>query len=323
MPSNFSELVHFEELAQDVRTDDLGWANFLFDVGRKCAHEKFKAKKIIILPLIDLAAPLIAFGYMYSKFHQESANHLSADFFKQLPEGSGVIYRSNEGPLNAVFEGREIHHGLECIKIRYKSHNKLGDTHILLPHQLNRVSVVTRSNNNYEKEVGKRIAGIAPFAKVIYGPENIGDISSMLSNVWLVGQYSELERELLNVQIGSAVKSGQTGNFNDLLRADHFLKPKEPPFACIVSSYRHDPEFRIQPSAARFVIFRDASSYLKHQHYYPNASHILLADFADRNLDHLIQTYNQGYAGRGEELSGDGITIPENVIYSGYREAAL
>ncbi len=321
MPSKFSELMHFGGLAQDVPPGDLCWANFLFEVGEKCAQEKSKTKRLIILPLIDLAAPLIAFGYMYSKFHQENADHLSVDFFKRLPEGSGVIYRSNEGPLNAVFEGMEFHHGLECVKIRYKSHSKLGDTHILLPHQFNRVSVVSRNSENNEKEVGKRLSGIATFAKIIYGPENIGDISSMLDSIWLVGQYSELERELLNIQIHSAVKPGQIGNFNDLLRADHFLKPKEPPFARIVSSYRHDPEFRCQPSTAKFVIFRDASSYLKHQHYYPNASHVLLADFADRNLDHLIQIYNQGYAKRGGELSGDGIIIPRNVIYSGYREA--
>jgi hypothetical protein len=277
---------------------------------------------LLVLPTIDLAAPLIALGYIYTKFHGDDTDNLSLDFFKKLPIGSSLIYRSGQGPQKAVFEGVvQIPETEGCVSVRTQSRKKGGGRRLLLPHQLKNVSVVSqnRGKSPNEREIGKSVAGISDFAKFIYGPENIGDLSSILNSVWLVGQHSETEDELVSTALESTSGSSIHGTFNDLLRVDQFLKPKDPPFTCFVSSHKHDPEFRISPDNAKFVIFREAASYLKQNHHYNNATQILLTEFADRGLDEVISAYNQGFYRRSDDLHINIDSPPENIIFAGYK----
>lgn len=321
---NFSDLIHFKE--KNFQAASATWANFLFELGKKAAlPEMEKSRILLVLPTVDLAVPLIALGYIYTKFRGDDSDNLSLDFFKKLPVGSSLIYRSDQGPQKAVFEGVvPFRDTAGCVSVRIQSRKKGAGKHLLLPHQLKKVSVVSHSKDKSpsEREIGKSVAGISDFAKFIYGPENIGDLSPILNSVWLVGQYSETENELTNTALEASSNARMHGTFNDLLRVDQFLKPKDPPFTCFVSSYRHDPEFRISPDNAKFVIFREAASYLKHNHRYNNATQILLTDFADRGLDEVIGAYNQGFYRRSDDLQINIDNPPANIIFAGYRGAA-
>ena len=318
----FSEIINFIDNKTEPNQD---WTNFLFELGQKTVLPEIKKSRILlVLPTMDLAAPFIAFGHIYAKFHGDAADNLSLDFFKKLPVGSSLIYRSDQGPQKAVFEGVVPFRNTEgCVSVRIQSRKKGAGKHLLLPHQLKKISVVSHSKDKSpsEREVGKSIAGISDFAKIIYGSENIGDLAPMLNSVWLVGQYSETEDELTDIVVEASSSTSIYGTFNDLLRSDQLLNAKDPPFTCFISSYRYDPEFRISPDNASFVIFREAASFLKHKHCFNNATQILLTDFSDRSLEELLGVYNQEFYRRNDDLDMTINNTPENIIFAGYRRA--
>jgi hypothetical protein len=318
--AKFSDLLQFEE-SEPIR--DCVWADFLFQLGcRMAMAEPARVKILLVLPVIDIAAPLITFGYLYGRFNGISSGKLSIESFKELPPGTGLIFYSPTGPRRAVFEGIAECSGMECVRVRIESKEKGSGMHLLMPQQLNKISILPNAGQNTsERSVGKNIAGISDFAKQIYGAGNLENIAPILNSAWLVGRFGELEDELSNISLG-AKKPGTSGNFADLIRADQFLKQGEPSFSCLISCYKQDADFAIPPSAARLTIFREGVSYLKHQHYYENASKVILMDFADRNCEAVIDAYNREYYGRSEEdWRFEFDRVPENVICAGYIEA--
>lgn len=283
--------------------------------------EPARVNILLVLPVIDFAAPLITFGYLYGRFNGIPSEKLSIESFRQLPKGTALVFYSSTGPRRAVFEGITECSGTECVKVRIESKEKGNGMHLLLPQQLNKISVLpTAGQNSSERTIGKNIAGISDFAKQIYGSGNIENLAPVLNSAWLVGRFGELEDELSNISL-DARKPGTSGNFGDLIRADQFLKPGEPSFSCLISCYKQDASFIIPPSTARLTIFREGISYLKHQHHYTNASKVILMDFADRNSEPVIDAYNREYYGRSKDWRFEFDRIPENVICAGYIEA--
>lgn len=315
----FSDLLKFEV---EAPIQDTVWADFLFELGYRVALvEPARVKVLLILPVIEMAAPLIALGYLYGRFNGIPSGTMSIDSFRQLPNGSGVVFNASTGPQQAVFEGLDSYAGMECVRIRVQSKEKGGCTQLVLPHQLNKILMLSNAagQNTSERALGRNIAGISDFAKQVYGAENLENLAPILNSAWLIGKFNEISDELNCVSL-SAKEPSTSGNFTDLLRTAHFLKPGEPSFSCVASCYKQD-RFIMPPSTARITIFREGISYLRHQHYYPNASKIVLMDFADRNRDHVIETYNGEYYSRSEDWQFEFDQIPENLICAGYTEA--
>lgn len=316
-PAKFSDLLQFEEESPQ----DWTWADFLFELGCRVAMaEPARVKVLLVLPVIDIAAPLITLGYLYGKFNGIPSNALSIDSFRHLPEGTSVVFNSSTGPQQAVFEGLDTYSGIECIRIRVQSKEKGGCTQLVLPKDLNKILTLPNADQNKsERILGRNIAGISDFAKQVYGAENLENLAPVLNSAWLIGKFNEISDELNNISLG-AKEPGVIGNFTDLIRTDQFLKPGEPSFSCVVSCYKQDA-FRVPPSTARLTIFREGISYLRHQHYYTNASKIVLMDFADRNCDDVIEAYNGEYYHRSEDWRFEFKHIPENLICAGFIEA--
>lgn len=318
-PAKFSDFLQFEE---EAPIQDFVWADFLFELGCRVAMaEPAKVKILLVLPVIDIAAPLVALGYLYGKFNGIQAGRISIDSFRHLPSGSSLLYNTPTGPVQAVYEGMSKFNDMDCIRVRVQSNEKGGGAQLVLPQHLNRILLLPNAAKpSSERSLGKNIAGVSDFAKHIYGENNMENIAPILNCTWLIGRFNELSDELNNISLG-AKQPGTAGNFTDLIRADKFLRAGEPSFACVESCYRQDSDFSIPPSTAKLTIFREGVSYLKHQHHYKNASKIVLMDFADRNCEYIIEAYNEEYLQRGEDWRFEFDHMPDNLICAGYIEA--
>lgn len=321
----FSAILQFEAKTKPA---GIGWADFLFDLGSQFASLEAEEKNVtalLVVPVVDMAAPLLALGYLHSKFNRKKHRTLDIDFFRTLPEGSALIYRSKDGPQHAVFSGvksildktvkpaREI----ECVSVRFQSHKKGSGTSMLLPDQLDKITVVSSDQELSERDLGKDAVGMNRFARSVFGPAT--DMSGVLNSVWMIGKFAELQWELTGVPL---LSNGKTGTFNDLMRVDQFINAREPSFARLVSCFKADLDYEDTTDAAQLTLFRESASYLKHRHNYSHGSKILLMDFADRDLDVVIESYNQRYYERAEDWSFDLTKSIGNTMFSAYLEAA-
>lgn len=307
---------------------EAGWADFLFDLGGQFASLEEQGKKataLLVVPVVDLAAPLLALGYLHSKFNRQKHEALGIEFFRTLPEGSSLIYRSKDGPQHAVFAGikkipdktAKPARDIECVSVRFQSYKKGSGTSLLLPDQLGKITVVSAEQEISERDLGKNAVGINRFARSVFGPTT--DMTDVLNSVWLIGKFAELEWELTNVPL---VSNEKTGTFNDLMQVDQFVKLREPSFARLISCFKTDLDYQDATDEAELTVFRESASYLKHQHNYTRGSKILLMDFSDRDLDVVIETYNQKYYDRAEDLNFDLTKSIGNTLFSAYQEAA-
>lgn len=321
----FSEILR---LGGENLPAEAGWADFLFDLGGQFASLEAQAKNataLLVVPVVDMAAPLIALGYLHSKFNRQTHDALSIDFFKTLPEGSSLIYRSKDGPQHAVFAGvRKISdrtakpgREIECVAVRFQSHKKGSGASLLLPDQLDKITVVSSDQELSERDLGKDAVGMNRFARYVFGPAT--DMSAVLNSVWIIGKFAEMQWELTGVPL---LSNGKTGTFNDLMQVDQFINAREPSFARLVSCFKSDLDYQDITDAAQLTLFRESASYLKHRHNYNHGSKILLMDFADRDLDVVIESYNQRYYERAEDLSFDLTNGIGNTMFSAYLEAA-
>jgi hypothetical protein len=315
--ARFSDFIQFHD---EKPSHNCVWADFLFELGHQVATaEPAKVKVLLVLPIIDIATPLITLGYLYGKFSTSSSVKLPLDFFYQLPINRDLIYYSSTGPQKAVYEGITEYSGVECVKVRVESKKKGSGSYLLQSHQLHKISVLNNNVSSSEHSIGKNIAGICDFAKLIYGVGNLENIASVFNSAWLIGRSNEISKEL-NISL-CAKQSGAAGNFNDLIRADKFLPSGDPSFSCVESCYKQDSDFNVPPSAAKLAIFREGISYLRQQHHYINAGKIVLMDFADQNCEYIIEAYNQKYLQRGEDWRFEFDHMPDNLICAGYIEA--
>lgn len=305
-------------------SDQPDWVDFLFDLGGQFASLETQGKKVtalLVLPVVDIAAPLIALGYLHFKFTQQIHPALSINFFKALPEGSCLLYKSQSGFHHAVFAGikkipdktKKPGQEIECVAVKIES----GCTKLIPSDQLDSVTVVSSAQVLSRRDLGKEVAGMNEFARGIFGQTS--DMTDVFNSVWLVGKFAELKRELTSVPL---LSNGKIGTFNDLMQVDQFINAREPSFTRLISCFKSDLDYQDKTDTAQLTIFRESASYLKHRHNYNRGSRVLLMDFTDRDLDMVIESYNQCYYSRAEDISFDLTKSIGNTMFSAYLEAA-
>lgn len=332
MPA-ISELLKFDE---GIAPADLGWADYLFNLGARIAVIEAQAEKaciLLILPTVLLAAPIITFGYIYQKLNSVDKHSSGIEYFEKLSPGCTLHYRTAEGLQYAIYEGIAEHKNhtepgsaIKCIKVRIGKHRTKngrpipGGSRILMPADFHRVNVVSSEHKISERSVGKGATDISSLAKSVYHSERNTDMTEATNAACIVGKPTELEHEFTQVALLS--KSGDIqGNFNDLIRVQQFLTATEVSFSRMVSCFKNDLDSADVVESSKLTVFRESSSYLKHQHNY-KGSKILVLDFSDRGLGDAVNSYNQQYYNRQKDLDLNTDKNLDGVFCSGFLGAA-
>ena len=307
------DIIRFAEAPEQGNAD---WANFLFHLGYMLSLKKVKdAEILLVLPILDLAAPLIAFGYLYGKINGTSCNQLTIDFFRNLEPGSDLLFNQNGKVIKAEYQGIVSFLNMECVKV--KTAEKGNTHHIVPPQKFGDISVLSERAQENSVKLGKEVGGISEFARVIYGSSNTSNIANYLNCLWLVGKFRNFENELLNIQIKTK-QSDLLGNFNELLLNKELLNAGSPSFSGFHSFYR-DPAEKI---SSDLIIFKEGASYLRQCHNHIG-NKITILDFSDPNLENTISLYNQKYYSRTKDLEIDLEFIPDNIICAAFIKESI
>ena len=316
------------------------WALDLVRIGRTFAAAEYDSPATFALsmPTLEFAGPLLAAGFVAERVERvvgeepEAVGNGSerARLFRELcglPAQTPVLLRHKSGKsVHGVFERVERVGGENWAVIRFQKTSAGGGSEYINERKADDVVFTGRQTAKAaERAIGKAVNLRVGLAQAFVGSQFALRELVLRSEreCALIGVVKRLAGELGDVTLRAHNRNGSTatGVLQHIVRSVNLKRAGEL-HRTRLFSVQANPEETARWTP-RLAIFCGSPAYLRQAERFPGAHHVVLLCPSERDFDAAVNTLNQAFLARRDEMRRRDCAVPDGVAAMGFLRRPL